>query len=111
MARRVLPHTPSTHIPEMAKAGIIDEMMSDAMDSVMDSDDLEEETEEQVGPGPGWVGGGGGQRAKRRARARVRACVGAAGEVQGGQRPGCRCVRSSAPAWLSCIAQVRGGSS
>ncbi|KAL4426121.1 hypothetical protein ABPG77_002707 [Micractinium sp. CCAP 211/92] len=33
---------------EMAKAGIIDEMMSDAMDSVMDSDDLEEETEEQV---------------------------------------------------------------
>ncbi|KAL4452152.1 hypothetical protein ABPG75_007814 [Micractinium tetrahymenae] len=33
---------------EMAKAGIIDEMMSDAMDSVMDGEDLEEETEEQV---------------------------------------------------------------
>lgn len=33
----------------MAKAGIIEEMMQDAMESVMDSEDLEEETEEQVG--------------------------------------------------------------
>ncbi len=32
----------------MAKAGIIEEMMQDAMDSVMDSEDLEDETEEQV---------------------------------------------------------------
>lgn len=32
----------------MAKAGIIDEMMSDTIDSAMDSEDLEEETEEQV---------------------------------------------------------------
>lgn len=33
---------------EMAKAGIIDEMMTDVMDSMMDGEDLEEETEEQV---------------------------------------------------------------
>ena len=33
---------------EMSKAGVIDEMMSDAMDSALGDDDLEEETEEQV---------------------------------------------------------------
>lgn len=33
----------------MTKAGIISEMMDDAMESAMDSEDLEEETEEQVG--------------------------------------------------------------
>ena len=33
---------------EMAKAGVIDEMMEDAMDSAMDTDDMEEETEAEV---------------------------------------------------------------
>lgn len=33
----------------MAKAGIIEEMMSDAMEGVMDGEDMEEETDEQVG--------------------------------------------------------------
>ena len=33
---------------EMAKAGVIDEMMADTMDSALDTDDMEEETEEEV---------------------------------------------------------------
>ncbi|KAI3438053.1 hypothetical protein D9Q98_000496 [Chlorella vulgaris] len=33
---------------EMAKAGIIEEMMSDAMEGVMDGEDMEEETDEQI---------------------------------------------------------------
>ena len=61
---------------ELAKAGIIEEMMSDSLDSAMDSEDLEEQTEEQVrwaaflcfwppvearggGGGEGWLGSGG----------------------------------------------------
>jgi Snf7 len=33
---------------EMMKAGIIDEMMSDAIDGAVDSEDMEAETEEEV---------------------------------------------------------------
>jgi len=33
---------------EMMKAGLIDEMMGDAMDSTMDTEDMEEETDEEV---------------------------------------------------------------
>mmetsp|Transcript_1908 Transcript_1908/g.6784 ORF Transcript_1908/g.6784 Transcript_1908/m.6784 type:complete len:234 (+) Transcript_1908:594-1295(+) len=33
---------------EMMKAGVIEEMVADAMDGVLDSEDLEEETEEEV---------------------------------------------------------------
>ena len=41
----------------MSKAGIIEEMMNDSLDSAMDSEDMEEQTEEQVGwAGPGWAG-------------------------------------------------------
>lgn len=32
----------------MMKAGLIDEMMGDAMDSALDTEDMEEETEAQV---------------------------------------------------------------
>ena len=41
----------------MSKAGIIEEMMNDSLDSAMDSEDMEEQTEEQVGwAGLGWAG-------------------------------------------------------
>lgn len=33
---------------EMAKAGVIDEMMEDTLDSALDTEDMEEETEEEV---------------------------------------------------------------
>ena len=33
---------------EMAKAGVIDEMMEDTMDSALDSEDMEEETAAEV---------------------------------------------------------------
>lgn len=36
---------PST---EMAKAGLIDEMMNDALDSALDNEDIEEETDAEV---------------------------------------------------------------
>ncbi len=32
----------------MMKAGLIDEMMNDAIDSTLDSEDVEEETEDQI---------------------------------------------------------------
>jgi charged multivesicular body protein 3 len=32
----------------MMKAGLIDEMMNDAIDSALDGEDIEEETEEQL---------------------------------------------------------------
>lgn len=35
-------------IAEMMKAGLIDEMMNDALDSALDTEDMEEETEEQI---------------------------------------------------------------
>ena len=34
---------------EMFKAGVMDEMVGDAMGSALDEEDMEEETEEQVG--------------------------------------------------------------
>ncbi|GFH07495.1 uncharacterized protein HaLaN_02305 [Haematococcus lacustris] len=41
---------------EMMKAGLIDEMMSDAVDGALDDAELDEETEEQdVGCGPSWA--------------------------------------------------------
>lgn len=33
---------------EMANAGLIDEIMGDAIDSVMDGEDMEEEMDEQI---------------------------------------------------------------
>ncbi|KAL8515934.1 hypothetical protein ACS0TY_014585 [Phlomoides rotata] len=33
---------------EMTKAGVVEEMMSDALDSALDSEDIEEETEEEI---------------------------------------------------------------
>ena len=33
---------------EMMKAGLIDEMMNDTLDSALDGEDVEEETEEQI---------------------------------------------------------------
>jgi len=40
----------------MAKAGLIDEMMNDALDSALDNEDIEEETDAEVEK----VGGGAG---------------------------------------------------
>jgi charged multivesicular body protein 3 len=40
----------------MMKAGLIDEMMNDSIDSALDTEDIEEETEDQINQ----VGTGGG---------------------------------------------------
>lgn len=39
----------------MMKAGLIDEMMNDALDSALDTDNMEEETEEQINQVSTWA--------------------------------------------------------
>lgn len=56
---------PNNHsLTEMTKAGIIDEMMNDTLDAAMDSEDLEEETEEQAREGLGAAGAEGAGRGR-----------------------------------------------